>query len=87
MSSPGCFRSYRFAGSAGCKRESLPSPIRVRIPDTVESGIESASAISAAVIRSRRKAAIAPIRCSSVRDGTDRGADERSNSACSPSSR
>ena len=31
----------------GSSRQSLPSPIRVRIPDTVEAGIASVSAISA----------------------------------------
>ena len=37
----------------------MPIPIRVRIPDTVESAIPSTSAISGPVNRSRRSAAIA----------------------------
>ena len=48
--------------------QSLPSPIRVKIPETVESGIASVSAISAPVIRNRRNAAIAATRSSPVRD-------------------
>jgi len=74
-------------GSSGSSRDSLPSPIRVKIPDTVEAGIESASAISAPVIRNRRSAAISAIRCSLVRSGTRKGAEQRSSSPCSPPSR
>jgi hypothetical protein len=74
-------------GSSGSSPLSLPSPLRVRIPDTVESGIESVSAISAALIRSRRRAAITARRRSSVRAGTERGAEERSSSPGSPCSR
>ena len=58
---------------------SLPSPIRARTADTVESGIASASAISAAVKRSRRSAAIAWTRSSGVRCGIERGAEEPSS--------
>jgi hypothetical protein len=59
----------------------------VRTPDTVESGIRSASAISAAVKRSRRKPNIAAIRSSLVRFPTRLGADERSLKPASPSPR
>jgi hypothetical protein len=44
-------RSYR-TGFSSPSRPSRPSPIRVRIPETVESAIPSVSAISAAVKRS-----------------------------------
>jgi hypothetical protein len=60
-------------------------PNRVRIPETVESGIASVSEISLAVIRSRRNLMIAPTRSGVVRFATVRGADERSNSCRSPS--
>jgi hypothetical protein len=80
-------RSYRFGGSAGSSRERFPSPIRVRIADTVDSGIPKHSAISAAVIRRRRSAAIACTRSSGVRCGIELGADERSSSPSSPSAR
>jgi hypothetical protein len=63
----------------------VPSPIRVRIPDTVESGIPNSSAISAAVIRNRRNAAIARTRPSALRSGCRRGVDGRSSSPASPS--
>jgi hypothetical protein len=56
-------------GSGGPSRESLPSPIRVRIPDTVESAIPSVSAISWPVKRSRLRQAIASSRSSGVRFG------------------
>ena len=78
-SSPGRFFSYRFGGSAGSSRHSLPSPIRVKIPETVESGIPNVSAISDPVSRNRRREAITAIRDSAVRDGTDLGAEQRSN--------
>jgi hypothetical protein len=68
-------------------RPSLPIPTLVRIPETVESAIPSVSAISAAVIRSRRSAAIASIRRSSVRLATIAGAEERSSSPAGPSDR
>jgi hypothetical protein len=45
-------------------------PIRVRIPATVESGISSVSAISAAVIRNRRSFTITATRSVSVRFAT-----------------
>ena len=86
-SSPGRFLSYRFGGSSGSSRQSFPSPIRVKIPDTVEAGIPSASAISAPVIRNRRNPAIAATRPSAVRAGTDRGAEQRSSRPSSPSTR
>jgi len=54
-------------GSVGSSRDNFPSPIRVKIPETVETGIANDSAISAPVIRSRRKAAINAIRSSPVR--------------------
>jgi len=75
------------ASSAGSSRDSFPSPIRVKIPDTVEAGIASVSAISTPVIRNRRNAAISAIRCSQVRSGTSEGTEQRSNNPCSPSSR
>ena len=50
----------------GSSRDSLPSVIRVRIPDTVDSGISSTSAIWAPVIRNLRSAAIARTRGSGV---------------------
>ena len=62
-------------------------PIRVKIPDTVETGIPNVSAISAPVIRNRRSPAITATRASSVRDGTEAGAEQRSTRPCSPSSR
>lgn len=52
-----------------------------------ERGIGTHSAVSAAVIRNRRNAAIASTRCSLVRCETDRGAEERSSSPASPSAR
>jgi hypothetical protein len=48
------------------------------MPETVESGIPSVSAISAAVKRSRRSFAIACLRSGAVRFATQRGAEERS---------
>jgi hypothetical protein len=55
--------------------------------ETVESAIPSTSAISAAVNRSRRSAAIVTTRASGVRPGTRCGAEERSSSPSSPSAR
>ena len=86
-SSPGRLRSYRFAGSGGSSRERLPSPIRASTAETVESGIARHCAISAAVIRRRRSAAIAATRASAVRCGIRCGAEERSSSPCSASRR
>ena len=57
------------------------------MPETVESGIPSASAISGPVNRNRRNAAIAWIRRSQVRLATVAGAEERSSSPSSPSAR
>jgi hypothetical protein len=54
------------------------------MPDTVESGIESVSAISAAVMRSRRSCTIAARRSAEVLLATRHGADERSSSSRSP---
>jgi hypothetical protein len=65
----------------------LPSPIRVKIPETVEAGIPSVSAISAPVILKRRNDAITATRDSPVRSGTDAGAEQRSSRPSSPSSR
>jgi hypothetical protein len=65
----------------------LPSPIRVKLPDTVEAGIANLSAISAPVIRNRRREAITATRAWSVRNGTEAGAEQRSARPCSPSSR
>ena len=62
-------------------------PIRVRMPDTVESAIESSSAISGPVKRSRLSTAIAWTRSSGVRLATRAGAEERSSSPSSPSAR
>jgi hypothetical protein len=75
----------RLAASSGSSRQSFPSPIRVKIPETVETGIPSVSAISAPVIRSRRSPAIIATRASSVRAGTEAGAEQRSNRPCPPS--
>ena len=55
--------------------------------EIVESGIASTSAISAAVIRSRRSLAISATRSSRVRFQTKAGADERSSRPASPSTR
>jgi hypothetical protein len=74
-------------GSSGSSRDSFPNPIRVKIPETVEGGIDNVSAISAPVIRNRLRAAIRLIRSSPVRSPTTAGTDERSNRPCSPSSR
>jgi hypothetical protein len=74
-------------GSAGSTREGVPSPMRPTTADTVESGIDRHHAISAAVIRSRRSAAIAFTRASGVRCGIEPGAEERSSSPASPSAR
>jgi hypothetical protein len=54
-------------------------PILVRIPDTVDSGIASSSAISGPVNLTRRNAAIASTRRSQVRLATRCGAELRSN--------
>src|ERR687887_1342992 len=82
-SSPGRERSYR-SGCSSPSRPSRPSPSRVRIPDTVDNGIASVSAISAAVIRSRRSFTITSTRSAAVRFATRRGADERSSKRRSP---
>jgi hypothetical protein len=55
--------------------------------DTVESGISSVSAISAAVIRSLRSARITATRSAGVRLATRRGAEERSTRPASPVAR
>src|SRR3954471_20119927 len=86
ISSPGRSRSYRSAGSSP-KRPSLPIPIRVRIPDTVDGAIPSVSAISGPVNRNRLRAAIASTRCSQVRFATNLGAEGRSKRPASPSTR
>jgi hypothetical protein len=57
------------------------------MPETVESGRSSTSAISGPVNRNRRNAAIASITCSSQRLATTFGAEERSNNPSSPSAR
>jgi hypothetical protein len=62
-------------------------PCRFKITETVESAIPSSSAISAAVIRNRRRAAIASTRSAGVRLATRLGADERSSKPRSPSER
>jgi len=72
-------------GSSGSSRERLPSPIRFSHSETVESGSSSTSAISAAVIRSRRSASIASTRCSGNREGLRLGREQRSSSRSSPS--
>ena len=86
---PASERGVAFAACAGSRPRwpSLPIPIRVRMPETVESAISSASAISAPVNRTRRNAAIASTRRSSVRLATTAGADDRSNRPASPSAR
>jgi hypothetical protein len=65
----------------------FPSPIRKSTAETVESGIPSSSLISAALMRTRRSAAIAVTRSSLVRPGTRYGAEERSSSPGKPSRR
>ena len=62
----------------------MPRPIRFSQTDTVESGIESDSEISAAVIRSRLSAAIASTRSAEVLCGIRFGAEQRSKSPASP---
>ena len=57
------------------------------MPDTVESGIPSASAISGPVNRSRRNAVIASTRRSQVRFATVLGAELRSRNPASDASR
>jgi hypothetical protein len=57
-------------------RPSLPIPIRIRIPDTVETSRPNSSAISGPANRTRRSAAITTIVRSSVRLATVTGADE-----------
>jgi hypothetical protein len=52
----------------------------LRIAETVESGISSRSAISAAVNLSRRSSQIASTRSRGVRRGTRRGIGRRSTS-------
>jgi hypothetical protein len=69
------------------QRERFPSPIRSSTAETVEIGIASSSPISAAVIRTRRSAAIAATYSSLVRPGTRCGAEERSSSPAAPSRR
>ncbi len=61
----------------------MPSPIRVRTAETVESAIVRQNAISAPVIRNLRSAAIASTSSSGVRCAIDFGAEERS---CKPGS-
>jgi hypothetical protein len=63
------------------------APRRNSTAETVESGIASSSLISAAVMRTRRSAAIAVTRSSLVRRGTRCGAEERSSSPDRPSRR
>jgi hypothetical protein len=75
------------SGSGGSSRDSLPSPIRLSQPDTVESAIERHSAISADVIRSRRSASLAATRSAANRAGLLRGAELRSNRPSSPCER
>src|ERR671922_194517 len=56
-------------------------------PATVEGGMASVSAISAAVIRSQRRARMAATRSAGVRLATRRGAEERSRRPSLPSLR
>jgi hypothetical protein len=65
----------------------LASPIRFRIAETIESGVRRASAISAAVIRSRRSSSIARTRSAGVRRGIRLGGKERSRRPWHPSAR
>jgi len=87
MSSPGWRRTYRFGGSGGSNRLSLPNPTRNKTADTVESAIARQKAISAPVMRSLRSSTITSTRSSGVRCGTDFGAEERSSSPAWPSAR
>src|SRR2546422_5860690 len=59
-------------------------PMRVRIPETVVSGMRSTSAISAPVMRRRRSAAITWKRSSGVHAPGGRGAIEQSSIALGP---
>jgi hypothetical protein len=56
----------------------------VRIPETVESAIQSDSAISASVNRNRLSAAISSARRSCVRLATTVGSEQRSRSPADP---
>src|SRR5215217_3409819 len=67
------------AGGLEAETPSLPIPMRVRMPETVESAMPSNSAISGPVKRSRRRQAIASTRSSGVRLATRAGAEERSS--------
>ena len=62
-------------------------PCRLSTTETVESGIASVSAISAAVIRNCRSATITATRSGEVRLATRRGAEERSTRPASPAAR
>jgi hypothetical protein len=61
--------------------------MRLSTAETVDSAIPRHSAISAPVIRSRRRHSMTSTRSAGVRCGIDRGADERSRSPASPSAR
>jgi hypothetical protein len=82
-------RALAFIALRGLQAEppSRPIPIRVRMPETVESAIPKSSAISDPVNLSRRNAAIASIRRSSVRLATCSGAELKSSRPLSPQAR
>ena len=65
----------------------MPKPTRLRIAETVESAIDSAIAICAAVMRNRRKPTIASTRWGGVLCGIRCGAEERSINPAAPSLR
>ena len=67
--------------------DELAGPLVLVADGRIESAIPNASAISTAVKRSRRSARIASTRSAGVRFQTRRGADDRSESPDSPSSR
>jgi hypothetical protein len=71
----------------GSSRPSLPSPTLPSTAETVGSAIAKQKAISAPVIRNRRKTTITSTRSSLVRCGIEEGADERSSNPASPSDR
>jgi hypothetical protein len=65
----------------------LPKPIRFRIADTVDKGIANTSAISAAVMRSRRRSSTTRTRSAGVLLGMRRGRELRSSRPVRPSER
>jgi hypothetical protein len=81
LAGPGALIADRLLESI---RPSLPMPLRLSTTETVESGIASVSAISAAVIRSCRNDTIRATRSGGVRLATRLGAEDRSRRPASP---